>query len=369
MKEIVVKKVQMQKEKVIKLDKESVLYVGIDMHKKSWAITMMAQGRVLRSATIAPSAKSFLHVLSSVKAHKIKACYEAGCFGYSAYDQLERAGIEVIVVAPSKVLKQPGSRVKTDRRDSLILAEQLAAGLLTPISVPDPQRRAHRQVLRTFDQINKDRTRTMQRLKALLLYHGVDDPFGPSQRWSSIYINWLGQVKFSQDDVEGCIGFARDQQLNEYLHLSQQRQQLKDKLKQIATLPRYREAVAAICRTKGVGKQTALRLVLEIGYFGAFKNSRKFCSYLGLTPSERSSGENKRSGSITRCGNIQVRSALVEVAWQWIRYDLSARSDFKRLCYRAGAKRAIVAMARRLSIRLYWTVREVETVQELQISA
>lgn len=108
-----------------------------------------------------------------------------------------------------------------------------------------------------------------------------------------MYISWLKQLQFPQDDALGCLGFARDQLLEESLHLAEQQKQLREKLEEISKLDRYCEEVEAICKVKGVGRLTAIRMLLEIGEFGAFHNSREFTSYLGLTPSECSSGERK----------------------------------------------------------------------------
>jgi transposase len=340
------------------------LYVGVDMHKDSWSVAVVDRsGCILARTTMAARSEALLKYLSRYSSFNLRVCYEAGGFGYWLYDDLCGAGVDVWVIAPSKVYKKPGEKVKTDRRDSVTLACQLASGMLTEVSVPEWPRRAHRQMIRLYDQVKKDRQRVMVRIKAFLRLYGVEKPSYVGGSWSRSYMSWLKGLEF-EGDSEGCLGFSRDEYVSQYEFLCGRERALRDKLSKLARLSMYRGRLEAICSIKGVGELTALRLLLEVGDCSRFKNSRKFTSYLGLTPSERSSGDKVRRGSITGCGNLALRSSLVELGWIVIRHDSSLQHTYSMLSRRRGSMRAIVAVARKLAIRLYWILREVELLEE-----
>jgi transposase len=345
---------------------ERNLYVGVDMHGKSWSIAVGDEyGTIITRTTMAPRSEALIGYLSRYSSCDLQVCYEAGGFGYWLYDDLTDAGIAASVIAPSKVYKKPGEKVKTDRRDSLHLALQLSKGFLTGITVPDKTRRAHRQMMRLYDQVKKDKQRVMIRIKAFLRVYGVEKPVEVSKSWSQSFVRWLKTFEFA-GDVDGCLSQARDEYVLEYEHLCERERVVKTKLSDLGKLPAYRARMEAVCARKGVGETTALRLLLEIGKCSRFKNSRKFASFLGLTPRESSSGEKVRRGSITGCGNFALRSSLVEIAWGVIRYDESLRHTFIMLLRRRGKMRAIVAIARKLAVRIYWELREVELLEEAE---
>lgn len=353
-----------EKKKVRINEERESLFVGVDMHKKSWMVSFVDKtGNLKKKANIPGNSASLLHLIKGFGNCDVKVCYEAGAFGFGLYDDLTAAGIHTSVIAPSKVPIIPGDRVKTDRRDSLRLATQLAKGELKEICVPDKERRAHREMIRLYDQVKKERQRVMIQIKAFMRNYGKNPPQYLRENWSRKYLDWVKNEKFD-GDIDSCLSFKRDHHIFLYEFLCKHEREVKSRIKELCKLMQYKDKIKAMKEIKGVGEQTALRLLLEVGDFSRFKNSRKFSSYLGLTPSERSSGEKIRHGSITGCGNSNLRSNLVEVSWMVMRFDSSFRHTYGRLAYRGCKNKAIVAMARKLAIRLYWKVREIEMIEQ-----
>jgi transposase len=343
---------------------ERRFFVGVDVHKASFSATVVDEEcRIIGKTKMPASSEALIRYLKRFVPSRMKVCYEAGGFGYSLCDDLRAAGLDACVIAPSMMYKKVGERVKTDERDSRELASQLCRGMLTVVDVPEVSRRAHRQVLRLFDQVKKERQRVMVRIKAFLRFHGVRTPAGLAATWSRRYMSWLKSIEFANDD-EGCLAYARDEYVAQYEFLCARERSVRSKLMGLAKLPAYERKVQVLCSKKGMGKLTALRLLLETGRFARFKNSRKYTSYLGLTPSERSSGDKQRRGSITGYGNFALRSSLIEVAWIVVRHDNSLRHTYHMLSRRRGGMRAIVAVARKFAIKLYWMMREEELMEE-----
>ena len=353
-----------ENKKMAAADEERRFFVGVDVHKASFSATVVDEKcRVVGKTKMPAGSDALIKYLKRFMPSRMKVCYEAGGFGYRLYDDLRAAGLEACVVAPSMMYKKIGERVKTDDRDSRELATQLCRGMLTVVDVPEVSRRAHRQILRLYDQVKKERQRVMVRIKAFLRFHGVKTPHDLAATWSRRHVSWLKSIEFENDD-EGCLAFARDEYISQYEFLCARERSVRSKLMGLAKLPAYERKVQVLCSKKGMGKLTALRLLLETGRFARFKNSRKYTSYLGLTPSERSSGEKQRRGSITGYGNFALRSSLVEVAWIVVRHDSSLRHTYHMLSRRRGGMRAIVAIARKFAIKLYWMMREEELMEE-----
>jgi transposase len=351
------------KELRLKNEEREALFIGVDMHSDSFSVTVVdSLYNIRKRANIPAKSTSLLHLIRGLGNCDVKVCYEAGGFGYWLHDDLAMEDIDVMVIAPSKMYKRPGERVKTDRRDSVELAIQLAKGMLTEVTVPDKTRRAHRQIIRLYDQVKKERQRMMIRIKAFLRLYGKNAPKGVGN-WTRKYVDWLKGLEF-EGDANESLAYTLDLYIEQYKFLCERERDVKKKLAELRELSKYKERLRVLKGIKGVGDLTAQRIVFEVGNCSRFKNSRKFTSYLGLTPSENSSGGKVRRGPITGNGNLDLRSSLVEAAWMVIRYDDSLRDTFKRLSFRRGSTRAIVAVARKLAIRLYWKLIEVEMMEQ-----
>ena len=165
--------------------KGKMVSIGIDMHKRSWRITALVEGDIVMAVTLArPNYNSFKKILAQFKGNYVRIAYEAGPAGFNLYDRLTEDGIECIVTPPSLIPTQSGSRVKTDKKDSLKLAKLLESNMLKKVWVLSAEERAHRQLVRTRRQIVNHRSDVMRQIKSLLLFHSIEIPFSSKQQWA-----------------------------------------------------------------------------------------------------------------------------------------------------------------------------------------
>ena len=319
------------------------LFAGIDLHKLRWHVTIRTADVVIFSNSIIGRWEELRKVLNRYKDCRIHAVYEAGYFGFSLYDHLTEYGVECIVTPPSLIPQEHGNRVKTDRLDSRKLARLLAKGLLKSIWVPSVEERFHRQVIRRRRQLVGDRVRTQNRIKSELYFYGIDLPT-PRSKWSRVYFSNLQRIKFNNHWMQKSF----NQLLEQYEFLSAQIDKQTKLLKQMAQLPLYQDRVKILCSIPGIGNLTAMEILLELQDVSRFRRADQLAAYVGLTPSQFSSADKIRMGRITRAGKNTVRSALVESCWFLIRKDKAMRIKYEQIKARAGGKRAIVAVSRKL---------------------
>ena len=250
-----------------------------------------------------------------------------------------------IVTPPSLIPQEHGNRVKTDRLDSRKLARLLAKRLLKGIWVPSAKERFHRQVIRRRRQLVRDRVRTQNRIKSELCFYGIDLP-APHGQWSQVYFENLQRIKFKNRWMQQSF----NQLLEQYEFLSVQIDKQTQLLKQLSQLPLYRQRVKILRSIPGIGLLTAMEILLELQDFSRFRRAEQLSAYVGLTPSQYSSADRIRMGRITGAGKNTVRSALVESCWQLIRKDKAMRKKYEQIKARAGGKRAIVAISRKLML-------------------
>ena len=249
-------------------------------------------------------------------ARTLRVVYEAGPCGYAIYRHLSAKKIDCTVIAPSMTPKKSGVRVKTDRRDAISLARLHRAGELTPVYVPRQDDEAMRDLSRAREDAKRAETRARQQLQALLLRHDIR--YTGKSAWSAPHLRWLSNIKLPHP--------AQQVAFQEYVTAIDEAAQRVERLtKQITELlPSWRMApvVEALQAMRGVALVTAVCMVAEVGDLTRFTNPRQLMAYLGLVPSEHSSGERRRQGAITKAGNSHVRRMLVESAWA---YRLPAR--------------------------------------------
>jgi transposase len=319
------------------------LFVGIDLHKHRWHVTIRAADIEIFSSSIAGRWQELKKVLNRYKGCRIHAVYEAGFLGFWLFDHLTSYGVDCIVTPPSLIPQEHGNRVKTDRLDSRKLARLLAKGLLKNIWVPSAEERFHRQVIRRRRQLVGDRVRTQNRIKSELYFYGIDLPASHGQ-WSQVYFTNLQRIKFNNRWMQQSF----NQLLEQYEFLSAQIDKQTQLLKQLAQLPLYRDRVKILRSIPGIGLLTAMEILLELQDISRFRRAEQLAAYVGLTPSQYSSADKIRMGRITGAGKNTVRSALVESCWQLIRKDKAMRKRYEQIKARAGGKRAIVAVSRKL---------------------
>jgi transposase len=295
--------------------------VGLDVHASSVRLAAVCADELLDERTLP-------HDLEAVERSlrrwpQVRCCYEAGPTGFGLYRYLLERGIACAVIAPALVPSRPGDRVKTDNRDARRLARLYAGGLLEAIYVPSPELEAARDLVRAREDARLDRMRDRHRVSKFCLRHGRRLP---GMSWGVTRRKWLGEQRFE---------FAAQQQtFDAYLHtvdlVDRRIEALERSIRETAEQQEWRELVARLRCLRGIDTLTALGLVTEIGDFGRFRSAAELMSFLGLVPSEHSSGGQRRQGSITKVGNAHARRLLVEAAWHARRrptvgYELARR--------------------------------------------
>jgi transposase len=278
---------------------------------------------------------------------RLHVAYEACGFGYELAWWLQEHAVAVTVIAPSRVERVPGLQVKTDRVDVGKLVRKLEKGDLQAIYIPSRTVHEQRQLGRTYAQALKERQRAQVRIRSLMQECGRLGP-RPAAGWKA-YRAWLSGQPLPEP-VRQCVQTHEQMRAVADQHV----QHLKAALNQLAGSEAYRPLVQALTAQAGVGWQSAIRLILELGDIDRFRTAAALPHYLGLTPSQYSSGELDHRGHTLKCGPGFLRALLLECAWSAVRYgrDAELSACFERLVPRCGRKRAIVAVARRLAIKV-----------------
>jgi len=329
--------------------KGKMVSIGVDMHKRSWQLTALVDGEIVLTISLSrPTYDAFEKALSQFKGNYVRIVYEAGPGGFDLYDRLTADGIECIVTPPSLIPTQSGSRVKTDKKDSLKLATLLESNMLKKVWVLSPEQRAHRQLVRTRRQIVNHRSDVMRQIKSLLLFYSIEVPFSSRQQWTGPFIRWLHDVDCGNEYLNRSLKALVD--LFDYL--SAEKRRLTHEVVQLGRHKNYVQRVTLLKTIPGIGCVSAMEILVELQDITRFQTADELAAYLGLTPSQYSSGEHIRMGHITHAGNDRVRTTLVESSWILIGKDPHMRCIYEGIKQRRGGKKAIVAVARNLSIRI-----------------
>jgi len=335
------------KKKNEELESAKDVYIGIDLHKRTWHVTVRTKDVELFSGSIPGSWEALRQIADRYKGNRIQAVYEAGYFGFWLYDRLKEHGVECIVTPPSLLPQEYGNRVKTDRRDSRKLAHLLAKEMLKRVWVPSEEERYHRQVSRRRRQLIGNRVRNQNRIKAELRLYGIDIG-GCERKWSKVYVGNLRRIRFKNRWMQESF----NRLLEEYEFLSEQIDKQTLLLKELSETELYRDRVGILRSIPGIGLIAAMEFLLELQDVARFRRAAQLAAYVGLTPSQYSSGEKTRMGRITGIGKGDLRGILVEAAWFLIRKDRKMAERYTTIKIRSGAKRAIVAIARILLLRM-----------------
>jgi transposase len=321
--------------------------IGIDVHKLSWQVTALVEGVVVESATIKPFYNVLKKLLAQFTGAKIRIAYEAGPAGFNLYDDLTANGIECIVVPPSLLPVESGNRVKTDKRDSRKLAQYLENDLLKRVYVLSKKERAHRQFVRTRRQLSNHRTDVMRQIKSLLLFHGISLSDYDTRHWTHPFVAWLRAVK-----TEEYLTYSLNALIDLYEYLTQQVKQLTKEICRLARTEKYAQRVKLLQSIPGIGMLSAMEILVELQDASRFSTANQLAAYLGLTPSQYSSGQMVRMGKITHMGNHRLRTRMVESSWVLIKKDPRLHKTYEAIKKRRGGKRAIIAISRKLIIRI-----------------
>jgi transposase len=272
----------------------------------------------------------------------IRVCYEAGVCGYALQRQMSTARVTCEVIAPALIPRKSGDRIKTNRRDARKLAELLRAGLLTPVRPPTPEEEAVRDLGRARDDVREDLQRSRHRLGKLLLRRGLRYP---GRNWTQAHRRWLGSLTWPHPAEQVVV----DDYLLAIDQLGARLAELDARLTAIADTEPYRESVGWLRCFRGIDTLTAILFLAELHDFGRFDTPRALMAYLGLIPSEDSSGEKSTRGRITRAGNSLVRRLLIEAAWHYQHRPAVGGTLSRR---RRGQPARVVAIADKAQHRL-----------------
>lgn len=325
--------------------KGKTIFIGIDVHKKTYSVSAVCDNQLVKRDTMPAYPNKLVDYLNKYfSGAKIKSAYEAGFSGFGLHRHLLESGIENIVVHAASIEIGARDRVKTDKRDSEKIAVQLATHRLKSIFIPSHEVEDKRELTRLRTKLVQDRNRIATRLKQKANYHGLIGP-NDLQKVSNLWIQNL-----LKNEMLLGLRYVIEELVDQWKSLSNRLKKLDDRLKEQAISDEKLEEVYRSVR--GVGPTTARILANELGDMSQFSSERRLFSYTGLTPCEYSSGEHVRKGHITRQGKPILRSLLVQCAWIAIRYDPELREAYEKIAKRAGGKRAIVAIARRLIGRI-----------------
>lgn len=324
----------------------NVMYVGLDVHKNSINVAIAEAGGDVRSyGSIGGELKDLEKVIRKLrsKGSELHFVYEAGPCGYQVYRFLKDKGYPCLVAAPSLIPRRPGERIKCDRRDAMSLARLLRAGELTAVRVPDPEDEAMRDLIRAREDAKSVERRAKQRTAAFLLRHGHRYP--RKSTWGRGYWRWLREQAMPSP--------AQQIVLEEYVAAVQEATARVDRLttqiRELLSQWRWAPVVRGLQALRGVSLLVAATVVAEIGDLSRFQNPRELMAYLGLVPSEHSSGATVRRGGITKTGNGHARRVLVEAAWA---YRLRARIT-RRLWQRlTGLPQDVCELSWKAQVRL-----------------
>lgn len=328
------------------MEERTKIHVGLDVHKDCITVAVAEPGRA--AARLAGKVAHDLAKLSKVLAklgnsEQLHIVYEAGPTGFGLQRALAAKGYACEVIAPSQIPKRAGDRVKTDGRDSLQLAECSRAGQLSAVWIPDPGDEAIRDLSRAREDAVNSRTQARHQLKGFLLRHDIR--YTGKTSWSLAYGRWLATLKFESG--------ASQTALTEYWQAVKSADDRVDRLTQalIASIKgwRFESVVQALQALRGVAAITAIGLVAEIGDLARFSHPRKLMGYLGLVPSEHSSGQRTSRGSITKTGNAHARRLLTEAAWN---YRFNARIGREALARQEQLSESIRTTAWKAQLRL-----------------
>lgn len=328
------------------MEKGTKIHVGLDVHKDSITVAAAEPGRdkARLIGKVAHDVPKLLKALAKLGAvEDLHIVYEAGPTGYGLQRALTKRGCLCEVIAPSKTPRQTGNRVKTDARDSLDLAEYSRAGKLAAIWIPDPADEAIRDLSRAREDAVDSRRQVRQQLKGFLLRH--DRRYGGKTSWCRAHGEWLARQSFE----EAAAQTAFTEYWQAVKAADERVERLTKALQGSIAGWRFESVVDALQALRGVAAITAIGLVAEIGDLNRFEHPRKLMGYLGLVPSESSSGERTSRGGITKTGNGHARRLLVEAAWN---YRFKARVGKEINARQEGLSETVRTMAWKGQLRL-----------------
>lgn len=295
-----------------------ILKIGMDVHSTNYTLCAMEpvigeEDRVFATIKVTPDYKNILMFIENLKQklgpdneYDIQCGYEAGCLGYSLYDQLTAAGVKCVILAPTTMLTQQGVRIKTDARDAHMIAQCLSYGGYHSVHIPTEEDDSVKEYLRMRDDHKIACKKIKQQINAFCLRHGFQYE---GTKWTAAHLKWLKSLEMNTTNREV---------LNEYMASYEEQtakiERFDKRIEEIAGQKRYHEKVKKLGCFLGIKTHTALSLIVETGDFDRFAKGNTYAAYLGLAPGERSSSDSINRLGITKAGNSHLRRLLIEAA-------------------------------------------------------
>jgi transposase len=328
---------------------KQTLYAGIDLHKNKWVVTVRTPDVILKTFTTEPDKQVLLKTFQNHwSGAQINAAYEAGCFGYHLAEFLNSNDIKTQIIAAHTIPMAPGNFTKTDIIDSRKIAFELAKGTISGIYQRSEEELFDRHILRKRRQLLKRKKQLQVQIRADLMFFGIEPPVLLKYYWSKRIVKCLKEIQGSNQ----IFNSLNKMYLEEYERIQEQMKIINNLLIELIDTEKYKNSVKLLRTVPGVGALTAITLLLELGDFHRFASAEKFASYLGLTPSEFSSGDKNRKGSLTGMGHSDLRALLVEISWQAIKKDPVLLEKYERIAKGKSKCQAIVAIAKTLANRI-----------------
>lgn len=332
------------------------IYVGIDVHLRSWKVTVMAGDVYCKTFSAPPEADKLSNYLKqNFPGGDYYSAYEAGFCGFSVHRELTACGIKSIVVNPADIpTTDKERRQKEDQRDSRKIAKNLQTGQVKPIFVPSEKTLHDRILLRSRDTIVKDLTRNKNRVKSFLYLQGIRVPerFDSKSYWSNAFLQWLSEITFEHNTARsGLDALLATVNFQRSLLLKAARQ-----IRELSKTSHYQENVKLLITVPGIGPLTAMRLLTELEPISRFADFNHLCAFVGLIPATDSSGDTEKVTGISPRKHSRLRVALIESAWIAIGNDPALLHCYQTLLKRIPGNRAIIRIAKKLLRRIRYVL-------------
>jgi transposase len=332
------------------------IYIGLDVHKKSWSVSISTQYGQYKSFSQPPEVDKLVHYLRHhFPGGEYWSAYEAGYCGFWIHDRLKEKGIGCLVVNPADVpTKNKERKRKRDRIDCRKLSRSLRNGDLEGIYVPPREKVEDRSLIRTRLSMVRKQTRCKNQIKSMLLFYGVVIPEEKEMgHWSRRFIQWIEGIRMQR--ASGDI--ALKIHLEELCHLRQIIVKLDRGILALSRTEEYRSWVLLLRTVPGISTLTAMILLTEIGEISRFPSIDELTSYVGLIPDTEASGEKEHVGGVTQRSHSQLRWLLIEASWRAVQKDPALMMAFDQYCKRMRKTKAIVKIARKLLNRIRYVLK------------
>lgn len=332
------------------------LFVGIDVHKKQWSVSIYSSELHHKTFSQPPNPHALKSYLDQhFPGARIRCAYESSKFGFWIYRMLASFGYECLVVNPADIpTTNKETSGKTDPTDSRKIAKALRSELLTSIHVPQLHTEGDRQLFRYRKKLWGDLVKVKNRIRDKILFAGIEVPVKmDNSNWTKAFLKWLREIDIPSPTTRLTLDLLLDQYNTLYTHFLK----VSTQVRRLQKLPRYKSNAKLLRTIPGIGPLTTVQLLTEIEDIHRFASFRKFNSFVGFKPTSHSSGEHDWRGHMTYRQHKGLRSSLVECAWTTISADPVMMKRYEELKKRITAKRAIIIIARKLLSRIYYVLK------------